>query len=178
VTAIKEGQVKIAPIEVVYSDAKNKIRSNRSDPSEVIILPPRKPEIDIRIDPIPPINPGGSSFVNVTIENNGQAAATLVDVKLEGRPDGLEIATPTTSYDRILPGSKETFSTEVKGNRGGNFTVIAEARYKVGSEAETKKAMGTAAVLEQEYKYLYYLLIIPVLIIGFWIYRRYREYKY
>jgi hypothetical protein len=33
-------------------------------------------------------------------------------------------------------------------------------------------------IREREYKYLYYLPIIPIIAIAVWILRRYREYKY
>jgi len=33
-------------------------------------------------------------------------------------------------------------------------------------------------VMGQDYKYLYYLLIIPIVLIALWVLKRYREYKY
>lgn len=41
-----------------------------------------------------------------------------------------------------------------------------------------KETAFEVAVLEREYKYLYYLPIVPVLIMSVWLFRRYREYKY
>jgi hypothetical protein len=41
-----------------------------------------------------------------------------------------------------------------------------------------KETSFAVSVLEREYKYLYYLPIVPLLIIGVWLFRRYKEYKY
>ena len=41
-----------------------------------------------------------------------------------------------------------------------------------------KRAAFDVTVLEREYKFFYYLPIVPVIIIGIWLFRRYREYKY
>ena len=40
------------------------------------------------------------------------------------------------------------------------------------------EGMVDVNVREQEYKYLYYLVIIPIIAIAAWIFKRYREYKY
>jgi hypothetical protein len=41
-----------------------------------------------------------------------------------------------------------------------------------------KEGSTTIVVLEREYKYLYYLLILPLLAVAWWLIKRYKEYKY
>ena len=42
----------------------------------------------------------------------------------------------------------------------------------------TQEGTADVVVLEREYKYQYLLLIIPIMVIIAWMYRRYKEYKY
>jgi hypothetical protein len=50
--------------------------------------------------------------------------------------------------------------------------------YQGTDEVMLKESKTEVVVLEREYKYLYYLLIIPALLVAAWIIKRYREYKY
>jgi uncharacterized repeat protein (TIGR01451 family) len=179
VNAVKEGTVKVPAIGVRYSDSKKNIKSNVSSPFSIVIAPKSKPDLDIRLGSSGSIPQGQTGKLNVSIYNSGKATAYNIVVKFEVKPpDGLDIVDLDTSYSKIAPGDTESYSAEMIGRNSGKYMVDLKVSYESGDEAMLKEAKTDIVVLEREYKYLYYLLIIPVLLAVAWIVKRYREYKY
>lgn len=179
IDAVKEGTVKVPPIEVRYSDSKKNTKSNESTPFNVVIAPKSKPDLDIRINPSGPIPLGQNGILNVSLYNSGKATASKVEIKSDVKPsDGLDVADLDRSYFEIDPGSMESYSAELTGRNSGEYTIDLKVSYQNGDEVMLKESSTKVVVLEREYKYLYYLLFVPLLAIAAWLVKRYREYKY
>lgn len=179
IDAVKEGTVKVPPIEVRYSDSKRNTKSNESAPFNVVIAPKSKPDLDIRINPSGPIPLGQNGILNVSLYNSGKATASKVEIKSDVKPsDGLDVADLDRSYFEIDPGSMESYSAELTGRNSGEYTIDLKVSYQNGDEVMLKESSTKVVVLEREYKYLYYLVIVPLLAIAAWLVKRYREYKY
>jgi len=179
IDAVKAGTVKVPSIEAKYSDSKKNIKSNASSPFTVIIAPKSKPDLDIRLSPSGPIPLGQSGRLNVSLYNSGKAIASKVEIKSEVKPsDGLDVADLDQSYFEIAPGAMESYSAKLMGRNSGEYTIDLKVSYQGGDEVILKDSNTKIVVLEREYKYLYYLLVVPLLAIAAWLVKRYREYKY
>lgn len=184
ISAVKEGTIRVPAITVRYQDSKENSKSNTSEPFTISIAPKSKPDLAIKLTPPGPISEGNEVPLNISIANSGKALATRVEITAEIKPsDGLEASGLEKTYFDIAPESEETYSADIKGNRPGTYTVILKASFLGEEGAEDGGRMysegkADVVVLEREYKYLYYLLILPVAIVAVWIYRRHREYKY
>jgi len=179
INAVKEGPVKVPSIQVKYKDSKKNPKSNFSSPFDAMVDPKGRPELDIKIMPIEAIPNGGKSRLNVSIANVGSMPATKIQIQSEIKPsEGLESSGLDKTYFEILPGSEETYSPELVGKRTGNYTIILKATYSDGGQAMLKDGQTEVVVLEREYKYLYLLVIVPIIAIVAWIFKRHREYKY
>jgi len=179
ISAVKEGPVRIPPIEVRYSDSKDNIKSNNSEPFEVTIAPRKKPKLELKIEMPPQLKFGERGTVNVTVSNAGQVSATRVEISSAVRPpDGLEVSDLERTFFEIPAGGKQSYSSEIRGTRSDNYTITLKANYEGEDSLAFSEATGSVLVLEREYKYLYYLLIVPFVIVALWLYKRYKEYKY
>jgi uncharacterized repeat protein (TIGR01451 family) len=177
--AVKEGSLKVPSIQVKYQDSKKNPKSNLSAPFNVMIDPKGTPELDIKIMPIEAIPNGGKELLNVNIVNVGSTPATKIQIQSDIKPsEGLESSGLDKTYFEILPGSEETYSSELVGKRSGNYTIILKATYSDGGQAMLKEGRTEVVVLEREYKYLYLLVIVPIIALAAWIFKRHREYKY
>ncbi len=179
--AVTEGEVKIPATVARYSDSKSTITSASSPSISIEIKPKRKPDLVLKVTPPGPIKHGGEGAVNVTIQNNGDASAYRVEVKSEVKSgDGLELVKGSLdkSFFEIPPGESESYSAIIKGSRSGSYAFGLKASYQGDGEMMQKETSFEVSVLEREYKYLYYLPIVPILIMGVWLFRRYKEYKY
>lgn len=179
IDAVKEGTVKVPPIEVRYSDSKKNTKSNESAPFNVVIAPKSKPDLDIKLNPSGSIPLGQKGRLNVSLYNSGKAAAYKVEIKSEIVPSGgLDATDLDKSFFEIDPGTTESFSAELTGISSGEYTVNLKVSYQDGNDVMLKERSTTIVVLEREYKYLYYLLILPLLAVSAWLIKRYKEYKY
>lgn len=179
IDAVKEGTVKVPPIEVRYSDSKKNTKSNESAPFNVVIAPKSKPDLDIKLNPSGSIPLGQKGRLNVSLYNSGKAAAYKVEIKSEILPSGgLDATDLDKSFFEIDPGTTESFSAELTGISSGEYTVNLKVSYQDGNDVMLKERSTTIVVLEREYKYLYYLLILPLLAVSAWLIKRYKEYKY
>lgn len=179
IDAVKEGAVKVPSIDVRYYDSKKNIKSNISAPSQIIVGPRSRPDLDISLSPSGSVPFGKSGLLNISISNVGKAPAEKVEIRSEIKPSGgLEVADLDRTYFEIAPGAKENYSVELFGRSSGEYLVEIKASYQDGDGALLKEASAKIAVLEPEYKYMYFLLIIPAILIAAWIVKRYREYKY
>ena len=179
INAVKEGSLKVPSIQVKYKDSKKNPKSNFSAPFDAMVDPKGRPELDIKIMPIEAIPNGGKSRLNVSIANVGSMPATKIQIQSEIKPsEGLESSGLDKTYFEILPGSEETYSPELVGKRTGNYTIILKTTYSDGGQAMLKDGQTEVVVLEREYKYLYLLVIVPIIAIVAWIFKRHREYKY
>ncbi len=180
--AAAEGSVELAGTAARYSDSKATLYSATSQPVNIEIRPQRRPDLAFEVEAPGPIELGGEGAINVTIKNDGEAAAQRVEVKMGLRSgmDGLEFSGGglDRSFFEIAPGDVERYSATVRGSRSGSYVVDLSASYRADGEMMQEDTSFQVSVLEREYKYLYYLPIVPVLIIGIWLYRRYKEYKY
>jgi hypothetical protein len=107
--------------------------------------------------------------------------ATAARIELEGEirpPEGLEVTGLDKSFFEILPEKEVNYSAKLSGKSPGNYTVRLKASYDGGDGAMIQEGTTEVVVLEQEYKYQYLLLIIPIIVIIAWMYRRYKVYKY
>ena len=178
-TAVKEGSIRVPAIRVKYIDSKKNARSNNSEPFNILINPRSRPDLVLELTPSGPIPSDGNGLLNISISNAGQASATRVEIEAEIKPAvGLETTGIDKSFFEILPGKEENYSVGLQGKRPGKYTVTLKASYQGGDAALIKEGSAEVIVREQEYKYLYLLTIIPIIVIIAWTYRRYREYKY
>jgi len=179
IDAVKEGTVKVPPIEVRYSDSKKNTKSNESAPFNVVIAPKSMPDLDIKLNPSGSIPLGQAGRLNVSLYNSGKATAYKVEIKSEIEPSGgLDTTDLDKSYFEIDPGAMESYSAELTGRSSGEYTVNLKVSYQDGNDVMLKEGSTTIVVLEREYKYLYYLLILPLLAVSAWLIKRYKEYKY
>lgn len=177
--AVKDGSITVPAIEVKYSDSKKNIKSNTSQPFDIVINPKSKPDIKIKIGGPGTIENGEKSILNISIINAGTAPATGVQIQSMINPsDGLASTGLDKMIPRIDPGKAENYSVEMVGKRSGNYTIDLKASFQAGDGMMLAEGTKGVNVREQEYKYLYYLVIIPILAIAAWIFKRYREYKY
>ncbi|MBC7080213.1 MAG: DUF11 domain-containing protein [Methanothrix sp.] len=176
--AVKEGLVKVPQIEVRYRDAKDRIKTNTTEPLEIIVAPPKRPNLVARIN-VTNVTSGETAPIEVRIENTGQATATMVEVSSEVKPpEGLRCTGLDQLIPEIPPGSAKIYTGEMRGERSGNYTISLTVSYRSGDAMSITKTAANVRVIEQEYKYLYYLLVLPLMIVGLWVYKRYKEYKY
>lgn len=183
IVAVTEGKIEVPAAVVNYIDNEQNIYSESSDEFRINIRSKRKPQIDLLVDSVAPIEHGDAGSINVTIFNNGDASAYKIVAKGEISPsdDGLEIIEGSLdeTFFEILPDKSETYSTKVRGTRSGDYVVTFRVNYEDDEDVVTQKdAAIQVVVLEREYKYLYYVPIIPLLIIIAWVFKRHKEYKY
>jgi uncharacterized repeat protein (TIGR01451 family) len=178
-TAVKEGPVSVPAIEVKYQDSKQNTKSNSSSPFSVTIEPKPRPNLQLYLDPSGAISEGGEGSLNVTLSNTGQASATRIEVQGSIKPSvGLEAVGLEKSFFEVAPGEVQSYTAILKGDRPGNYTISLRASFLDGGSSLSSERTTDVSVKEREYKYLYYLLIVPVLVIAVLMFRRYREYKY
>lgn len=176
--AVKEGLVKVPQIEVRYKDAKDRIKTNTTEPLEIIVAPPKRPNLVARIN-VTNLTSGERAPIEISIENTGQATATMVEVSSEVKPpEGLTCTGLDQLIPEIPPGSAKSYTAEMRGERSGNYTIALTVSYRSGETMSLTRTSASVSVLEREYKYLYYLLVLPLMIVGLWVYKRYKEYKY
>lgn len=179
IKAVHEGSIRVPAITIRYQDSKKNAKSNTSEPFNVQINPKDKPDLDIRLGTPAPLTEGGKGSLNVSITNIGKAAAAIVEIKPEIQPsDGLEAVGLEKTYSKIPPGGEEIYTAELTGKKAGNYTITIKASFEDEDETVFRESTTEVAVMAREYKYLYYLLVVPVIVMAVWIYRRYREYKY
>ncbi len=179
IKAVHEGSIRVPAITIRYQDSKKNAKFNTSEPFNVQINPKDKPDLDIRLGTPAPLTEGGKGSLNVSITNIGKVAAAIVEIKPEIQPfDGLEVVGLEKTYSKIPPGGEEVYSAELTGKKAGNYTITLKASFEDEDETIFRESTTEVAVMAREYKYLYYLLVLPVIVIAVWIYRRYREYKY
>ncbi|HII07097.1 MAG TPA: DUF11 domain-containing protein [Methanotrichaceae archaeon] len=180
--AVTVGDVNMPVTVARYADSKSTIYSASSPSISIEIKPKRMPNLVLKVDPPGPIKHGGEGTINVTVENKGDASAYRVEVSAEVKSDGNGLEPVKGNLDKsffeIPPGESEMYSATIKGSRSGSYAINLVASYQGDGEMMQKETGFEVAVLEREHKYLYYLLIVPVLILGFWLFRRYKEYKY
>jgi uncharacterized repeat protein (TIGR01451 family) len=177
--AVKDGSVRVPAIEVRYQDSKKNAKSNTSAPFDIVINPKGKPDLEVSLGSSSPIPEGGEGTLNVSLLNQGKVSATRIEVTADIKPsEGLEANGLERAFFEIAPGGKESYSVKLIGERAGNYSINLKASFQDGDAAMIRDGRTEVVVLEREYKYLYYILIIPVIIIAVLMYRRYREYKY
>lgn len=179
ITAVKDGAFTVPAISVSYQDSKESVKSNNSEPFTISIAPKARPELQLMLASAGPLSEGENGALNVTVANIGKAPATRVEITAEVKPpSGLEISGLEKTYFEIGAGEEEEYYAQMKGNKAGEYEVLLKARFLGGDEALQSEGKSEIVVLEREYKYLYYLLILPAVLVAAWIYRRHREYKY
>ena len=179
--AAAEGMVEIPAAVARYSDSKSTVATASSQPLTVEIRPQRRPDLVIEVGPPGPIGYGGLGTVNVTIRNEGDASAYRVELEAEIKPEeGLEIVDGglEESFFELLPQGSESYAATVRGSRSGSYEIDLAARFQSDGGMMHEETGFEVTVLEREYKFLYYVPIVPVIIVGVWLFRRYREYKY
>lgn len=179
VNAAKEGTIHIPAVLASYADSKGNPRSNSSEPFDIVIRPKSKADLAINADGTGSLALEEEGQLNISIFNSGSASATRIEVTGDVRPaEGLEIKGLDKSFFEILPGNEAKFSAGIAGKKPGDYVISLKVSYDDGGGLAIKEATTRVTVLEQEYKYQYLLVIIPIAIILAWIYRRHREYKY
>ncbi len=178
-SAVKEGSIRVPAMQVSYTDSKKNAKSNSSEPFNVLINPKSKADLAIKLIGPGPIPLDGKGTMNVSLSNVGTAAATKIEVEGEIKPsDGLEASGIDKSFFEISPEKEVNYSAVLSGIAPGNYTVRLKASYDGGDGAMTQEGTVDVVVLGREYKYQYLLLIIPIIVIIAWMFRRYKEYKY
>jgi uncharacterized repeat protein (TIGR01451 family) len=178
-TAIKEGSIRVPAVVVTYTDSKKNPRSNNSEPFIVIISPKSKPDLEISLLPSLPLQSGDKGRLNVSIANVGKASANRMEIRGEIKPaEGLEASGLDQTFFEIKPGAEENYAAALASSRAGNYTVKLRVSYQGDGETMLRETQVEVPVQEREYNYPYYLIIVPVALVGLWIYKRHREYKY
>ena len=178
-SAVKEGSIRVPAIQVSYADSKKNAKSNNSEPFNVLINPKSKANLAIELTAPGPIPLGGKGVLNVSLSNMGTAKASRIELEGEiSPPEGLEVTGLDKSFFEILPEKRVNYSAVLSGIAPGNYTVRLKASFEGGDGAMIQEGTTEVVVLEQEYKYQYLLLIIPIIVIIAWMYRRYKVYKY
>lgn len=178
-SAVKEGSIRVPAMQVSYTDSKKNAKSNSSEPFNVLINPKSKADLAIKLIGPGPIPLDGKGTMNVSLSNVGTASATKIEVDGEIKPpDGLEASGLDKSFFEISPEREVNYSAVLSGIAPGNYTVRLKASYDGGDGAMTQEGAVDVVVLGREYKYQYLLLIIPIIVIIAWMFRRYKEYKY
>jgi uncharacterized repeat protein (TIGR01451 family) len=179
ISAVKEGSIRVPAIQVSYTDSKKNVKSNNSEPFNVLINPKSKANLAIDLTVPGPIQVGAMGVMNVSLSNMGTAKASRIELEGEINPPvGLEVTGLDKSFFEILPEKRVNYSAVLSGKSPGNYTVRLKASYDGGDGAMIQEGKTEVVVLEQEYKYQYLLLIIPIIVIIAWMYRRYKVYKY
>jgi uncharacterized repeat protein (TIGR01451 family) len=179
ISAVKDGSFAVPAISVSYQDSKKNAKSNNSEPFTISIAPRSKPDLQLKIVSAGPISQGNMGTLNVSVANIGKAPATRVEMTSEVKPsDGLEVSGLEKTYFEVAPGQEEEYHAEMRGYKAGKYEVLLKASFLGEDEAFQSEGKAEVVVLEREYKYLYYLLILPAVLIAAWIYKRHREYKY
>ena len=184
VSAVKEGTSTVPSLDVRYTDSKKNVKTNSTRPFSVSVNPPRTPELRMIIGDLPPIREGEAGTLNVSLENLGDAPAYRVEVSPEALPQGLEVSGLRASYFEIEAGKSENYSAIIRGKENGNYTINVRISFQKGREdgskgdLTVKSATAKVVVLEREYKYIYYLLLLPLAGAALWLFKRHREYKY
>ena len=177
--AVKEGTIRIPAIRVSFTDAKKNVKSNSSEPFNIVISPKNKADLAIKLTRLVPIALDGEGMLNISISNLGKAPATRIEADGAVMPtDGLQVTGLEKSFFEILPGADVNYPARLLGQKAGNYTIRLRVNYDGGDGYVIREGTAQVVVLEREYKYQYLLLIIPIAFITAWMYRRYREYKY
>jgi uncharacterized repeat protein (TIGR01451 family) len=178
-TAVKEGSIRVPAILVRYTDSKKNAKSDNSVPFNILINPRNKATLVLVLTPPRPIPVDGSDKLNVSLLNTGKVSVTRVEVKVAIKPpEGLEASGLERSFFEIPPDKVERYSAVLLGRRAGNYTVTLRASFQGRDGTSIQEAKAEVVVLEREYKFLYFLLVIPVAVIIAWLYKRHREYRY
>jgi uncharacterized repeat protein (TIGR01451 family) len=178
-SAVREGSIRVPAMQVSYTDSKKNAKSNSSEAFNVLINPKSKADLAIKLTVSGPIPLDGKGTMNVSLSNVGTAAATRIEVEGEVKPpEGLDASGLDKSFFEISPEKEVNYSAVLSGIAPGNYTVSLKASYDGGDGAMTQEGTVDVVVLGQEYKYQYLLLIIPIMVIIAWMFRRYKEYKY
>ena len=178
-SAVREGSIRVPAMQVSYTDSKKNAKSNSSEPFNVLINPKSKADLAIKLTVSGPIPLDGKGTMNVSLSNVGTATATRIEVEGEIKPpEGLEASGLDKSFFEISPEKEVNYSAVLSGIAPGNYTVRLKASYDGGDGAMTQEGTVDVVVLGREYKYQYLLLIIPIIVIIAWMFRRYKEYKY
>lgn len=179
VNAAKEGTISIPAVMVSYADSKGNSMSNRSEPFSIVVHPKSKADLTINAEDNITLALEEEGLLNISILNSGSATATKIEVTGDVRPaEGLEVVGLDKSFFEIPPGDEAAFSASIHGQKPGDYAIRLKANYNDGEGLAIKEANARVTVLEREYKYQYLLVIVPIAIVSFWIYRRHREYKY
>ncbi len=177
--AIKEGTIRVSAIQVSYTDSKDNVLLNSSEPFDIVINPKSVADLAIRMEVPGPLPLGGTGMANISIENVGKAPATRIEAKGDIKPPvGLEASGFERSFFEIPPGGEVNYSVMLSGKDSGNYTIHLKTTFDGGDGSAIREGSAEVVVLKREYKYEYLLLLIPIIIIAAWLYRRHREYKY
>ena len=177
--AIKEGTIRVSAIDVSYTDSKDNVKTNSSEPFDIVINPKSVADLAIRMETPGPLPLGGTGMVNISIENVGRAPATRIEAKGDIKPPvGLEASGFERSFFEIPAGSEVNYSVMLSGKDSGNYTIHLKTTFDGGDGSAIREGSAEVVVLKREYKYEYLLLLIPIIIIAAWLYRRHKEYKY
>lgn len=177
--AVKEGSIRVPAIMVSYTDVKKNAKSNSSEPFNILISPKSKADLAIKLASSGPVALDGKGMLNISISNLGTASASRIEADGTVMPsEGLQVTGLEKSFFEIMPGAEANYSARILGQSPGNYTIRLKVNYDGGDGSVIREGTIEVVVLEEEYKYQYLLLIIPIAIIIAWMYRRYREYKY
>ena len=177
--AVKEGSIRVPAIMVSYTDVKKNAKSNSSEPFNILISPKSKADLAIKLASSGPVALDGKGMLNISISNLGTASASRIEADGTVMPsEGLQVTGLEKSFFEIMPGAEANYSARILGQSPGIYTIRLKVNYDGGDGSVIREGTIEVVVLEEEYKYQYLLLIIPIAIIIAWMYRRYREYKY
>ena len=177
--AIKEGTILVSATQVSYTDSKENLKLNSSEAFDIIINPKSVADLRIKMDSSGPMNIGGTGMVNISIVNEGKAPATRIETKGDIVPPvGLEGSGFERSFFEIPVNSEVNYSVMLSGKNPGNYTIHLKTTFEGGDGSAIQEGSTDVVVLRREYKYEYLLLLVPIIIIAVWMYRRHREYKY
>jgi len=153
-SAIKQGSIRVSAIQASYTDSKENVKLNNSEPFDILINPKSVADLTIKMATSGPIELGGTGIVNISLSNVGTATATRIEAKGEIQPPvGLEAAGFDRSFFEILPESSESYSVMLSGKDPGNYTIRLRTTFDGGDGSAIREGTAEVVVLKREYKY-------------------------
>ncbi|MFQ6056650.1 MAG: CARDB domain-containing protein, partial [Methanosarcinales archaeon] len=187
IKATKSGNYTILPTIINYKSESGKGYSSESESLNIVV---KEPEIKlpnlitvINVDKTELVV-GNRTTVSVKVTNTGKASAK--DVKIDASvPEGLKIVSGDleTVFPEIKPGESKGYliNPVLEAVKNGTYIIYLKTVY---SDKENTSESPKIIVLEKkpeknkDNKFMYLLILIPIILVIAWIYKVHRDYRY
>ena len=187
IKATKPGNYTILPTIINYKSESGKGYSSESESLTIVV---KEPEIKlpnlitvINVDKTE-IVVGNRTTVSVKVTNTGKASAK--DVKIDASvPEGLKIVSGDleTVFPEIKPGESKGYliNPVLEAVKNGTYIIYLKTVY--GDKENTSESPKITVIEKKpeknkDNKFMYLLILIPIILIIAWIYKVHRDYRY